>query len=117
MDTNPLSMDPELIISNHLDDFELGISAIRLLSDTPVHLCIKKDSSLTFKQEENTHEHVFYGPHPSGLVGTHMHFISPASVDNINWHISYSDVILIGSFFREGKIPTSKYICLIWSKV
>ena len=112
MDTNPLSMDPELIISNHLDDFELGISAIRLLSGTPVHLCIKKDSSITFKQEENTHEHVFYGPHPSGLVGTHMHFISPASVDNINWHISYSDVILIGSFFREGKIPTSKYICL-----
>ncbi len=60
MDTNPLSMDPELIISNHLDDFELGLSAIRLLSGTPVHLCIKKDSSLTFKQEENTHEHVFY---------------------------------------------------------
>ena len=37
MDTNPLSIDPELIISNHLDDFELGLSAIRLLSGTPVH--------------------------------------------------------------------------------
>ena len=117
MDTNPLSIDPELIISNHLDDFELGLSAIRLLSGSPVHLCIKKDSSLTFKQEENTHEHVFYGPHPSGLVGTHMHFISPASLDNINWHISYSDVILIGSFFSEGKIPTRKYICLSGPKI
>ena len=112
MDTNPLSLDPELIISNNLDNFELGLSAIRLLSGSPLHLCIKKDSALTFKQEENTHEHIFYGPHPSGLVGTHMHFISPATIDNINWHISYSDVILIGSFFSEGKIPTSKCMCL-----
>ena len=80
-------------------------------------MCIKKDSSLTFKQEENTHEHIFYGPHPSGLAGTHMHFISPATIDNINWHISYSDVILIGSFFSEGKIPTNKYICLSGPKI
>ena len=112
MDTNPLSVDPELIISNNLDNFELGLSAIERLSDNPVHLCMKKDSALTFKLEENTYEHIFYGPHPSGLVGTHMHFISPASIDNTNWHISYADVILIGSFFSEGKIPTSKYMCL-----
>ena len=117
MDTNPLSLDPELIISNNLDNFELGLSAIRLLSGSPLHLCIKKDSSLAFKQEENTHEHIFYGPHPSGLAGTHMHFISPATIDNINWHISYSDVILIGSFFSEGKIPTNKYICLSGPKI
>ena len=117
MDTNPLSMDPELIISNHLDNFELGLSALRLLSGCPLHLSIKKDSALTLKQEENTHEHIFYGPHPSGLVGTHMHFISPATIDNINWHISYSDVILIGSFFSEGKIPTSKYMCLSGPKI
>ena len=117
MDTNPLSLDPELIISNNLDNFELGLSAIRLLSGSPLHLCIKQDSSLTFKQEENTHEHIFYGPHPSGLAGTHMHFISPATIDNINWHISYSDVILIGSFFSEGKIPTNKYICLSGPKI
>jgi len=112
MDTNPLSMDPEIIISSNLNNFELGLSAIRLLSNCPVHLCTKKDSNLTFKPQENIYEHAFYGPHPSGLVGTHMHFISPASLDNVNWHISYSDVILIGAFFMEGKIPTSKYICL-----
>ena len=112
MDTNPLSIDPEIIISNNLDNFKLGLSAIRLLSSCPIHLCLKKDSNLTFKQQENIYEHNFYGPHPSGLVGTHMHFISPASLNNINWHISYSDVISIGTFFREGKIPTSKYICL-----
>ena len=33
-------------LSIDLDIFELGLSAIRLLSTSPVHLCIKKDSSL-----------------------------------------------------------------------
>ena len=90
---------------------EVFPEAIKILSDSPIHICVKDKSDLDFKLEENVYRHVFDGPHPSGLTGTHMHFISPASLNNINWSICYSDVISIGTFFKEGKIPTTKNIC------
>ena len=46
-----------------------------------------------------------------------MHFISPASLNNINWSICYSDVISIGTFFKEGKIPTIKHVCFSGPKI
>ena len=117
MDTNPLSIDPELIILNSLENFELGLKAIQLLSNSPIHLCIKSSSNLKFKEDNNLFVHIFDGPHPSGLVGTHMHLISPATLKNINWHIDYSDIISIGFLFKEGKIPTNKTIGLSGPKV
>ena len=117
MDTNPLAMDPEIVISSNIEDFELGISAIKLLSDCPIHICTKEKSTLNIQLQDRVNKHTFAGPHPSGLVGTHMHFISPASLSNINWHLSYSDVILIGSFFKTGKIPTTTYVCLSGPKI
>ena len=96
MDTNPLAMDPEIIINNNADSFMLGLKAIKLLSECPMHLCVKDKTNLDFELEENIYRHGFDGPHPSGLPGTHMHFISPASLNNINWSIGYSDVISIG---------------------
>ena len=117
MDTNPLAMDPEIIITNNFDFFNLGLKAIRILSDCPIHICVKNQSTLNFELEENTYSHVFDGPHPSGLTGTHMHFISPASLNNVNWSLCYSDVISIGSFFKQGKIPTTKHVCFSGPKV
>ena len=117
MDTNPLSMNPETIISSNFEYFEMGISAIKLLINCPIHLCIEEKSTLNFQQQDRVNKHFFAGPHPAGLVGTHMHFISPASLDNINWHLNYSDVILIGSFFQKGKIPTTTYTCLSGTKM
>lgn len=111
MDTNPLAMDPEVIINNNTDSFKLGLRIIKLLHDCPLHVCVKDKTNLDFELEENIYRHSFDGPHPSGLTGTHMHFISPASLNNINWSICYSDVISIGTFFKEGKIPTTKNIC------
>ena len=117
MDTNPLAMDPEIIINNNTDSFELGLKAINILSDSPIHICVKDKSDLDFKLEKNVYRHVFDGPHPSGLTGTHMHFISPASLNNVNWSISYSDVISIGTFFKEGKIPTIKHVTISGPKI
>ena len=117
MDTNPLAMDPEIIINNNADSFKLGLKAIKLLSECPMHLCVKDKTNLDFELEENIYSHAFDGPHPSGLTGTHMHFISPASLNNINWSICYSDVISIGTFFKEGKIPTIKHVCFSGPKI
>lgn len=117
MDTNPLSIDPELIILSNLNYFKLGLKAVQLLTSSPVHICIKVNSDLDLEEYNNFFVHTFEGPHPAGLVGTHMHFISPASLRNINWHINYSDIISIGFLFKEGKIPTMKAVSLSGPKV
>ena len=40
--------------------------------------------------------HDFSGPHPAGLVGTHVHFLMGASLERIAWTVGYQDVIAIG---------------------
>jgi Na+-transporting NADH:ubiquinone oxidoreductase subunit A len=44
----------------------------------------------------------FAGPHPAGLVGTHIHFLEPVSLKKQVWHLNYQDVIAVGKLFLEG---------------
>jgi Na+-transporting NADH:ubiquinone oxidoreductase subunit A len=52
------------------------------------------------------------GPHPAGLVGTHIHFLDPVSVKKTVWHIGYQDTIAVGRLFLTGRIPTERVIAL-----
>jgi Na+-transporting NADH:ubiquinone oxidoreductase subunit A len=56
--------------------------------------------------------HEFSGPHPAGLVGTHIHFLDPVSVKKTVWHLGYQDVIAIGVLFREGRLDVQRVIAL-----
>jgi Na+-transporting NADH:ubiquinone oxidoreductase subunit A len=60
----------------------------------------------------NVENHQFDGPHPSGLAGTHMHFLNPPSVTNMVWSIGYQDVAAIGHLMRSGYINPSRVISL-----
>ena len=61
--------------------------------------------------------HVFSGPHPAGLVGTQMHFISPATLMNVNWSIGYQDVIAFGQLFKTGHLNVERIISLAGPQV
>ncbi|HET8791956.1 MAG TPA: NADH:ubiquinone reductase (Na(+)-transporting) subunit A, partial [Modicisalibacter sp.] len=54
----------------------------------------------------------FKGPHPAGLVGTHIHYLSPVSLRRQVWHIGYQDVIAVGKLFVEGRLDTSRVIAI-----
>ena len=62
-------------------------------------------------------DHTFSGPHPAGLAGTHMHFISPATLKNVNWTINYQDVIAFGELFLTGELPIDKIVSLAGPQV
>ena len=100
LDTEPLSPDPEKIVNPRLDDFNFGILVLKQLVDCPIHLSVSEVSTLEITEDDQVKKHRFSGPHPAGLVGTHMHFISPASLSNVNWTIGYQDLIAIGSLFK-----------------
>ena len=112
LDTEPLSPDPEKIVNLRLEDFNFGISVLKRLVDCPIHISVSENSSLEIIEDEQVKKHRFSGPHPAGLVGTHMHYISPASLTNVNWTIGYQDLMAIGSLFKTGYVSTERVIAL-----
>lgn len=112
LDTQPLSADPENIIKLYKEDFLFGLSVIKKLGDCPIHLSLGESSELDLSEDDQLRLHSFSGPHPAGLVGTQMHFISPATLTNINWTIGYQDVIAIGQLFQTGLINVERVISL-----
>ena len=112
IDTQPLSADPENIIKLNKEHFLFGLSVIKKLGDCPIHLSLGESSELDLTEDDQLRLHSFSGPHPAGLVGTQMHFISPATLTNINWTIGYQDVIAIGQLFQTGLINVERVISL-----
>ena len=117
IDTNPLSANVDLIINLNKDYFKAGLKVIKTLTENNIHLCVGVDFSLSLDEDNTIIEQVFEGPHPAGLAGTHMHFLSPATLTNINWSINYQDVISFGELFLTGKLPNKKIISLAGPQV
>ena len=59
----------------------------------------------------------FDGPHPAGLVGTHIHFLDPVNERKVVWHIGYQDVIAVGHLFSTGKLMTERVVSLAGPRV
>ncbi|WP_264875461.1 Na(+)-translocating NADH-quinone reductase subunit A [Vibrio agarivorans] len=109
MDTNPLAAEPELVINEQPEAFVAGLDILCALTEGKVYVC-KKGTSLPRSGQSNVEEHVFSGPHPAGLVGTHMHFLYPVNAENIAWNIGYQDVIAFGKLFLTGELYTDRVI-------
>ncbi|MDR9830178.1 Na(+)-translocating NADH-quinone reductase subunit A [Vibrio sp. FNV 38] len=109
MDTNPLAAEPELIINEQPEAFVAGLDILSALTEGKVYVC-KKGTSIPRSGQSNVEEHVFSGPHPAGLVGTHMHFLYPVNVENVAWNIGYQDVIALGKLFLTGELYTDRVI-------
>ncbi|MFP5415097.1 MAG: NADH:ubiquinone reductase (Na(+)-transporting) subunit A, partial [Gammaproteobacteria bacterium] len=110
MDTNPLSADPALVIAAASTDFSAGLQVLTRLVEGPVHLCVAAGADI--QGVEGVTRHEFAGPHPAGLVGTHIHFIDPVSAAKTVWHIGYQDVIAIGRLFLTGCLDTARVVAL-----
>jgi len=117
LDTQPLSPNPEKIINLKKQSFDFGLLVLKKLLDCPIHISISEDSNLSISEDDNVKLHTVSGPHPAGLVGTQMHFISPASLSNINWSIGYQDLIAIGQLFETGKINVERIISIAGPQV
>jgi len=118
MDTNPLAFNPTSIIDSNIKEFLFGLEILNSLCPQNIFVCIPKNYSLDVSHlNKNIQVHSFSGSHPSGLVGTHMHYLSPASLNNINWHISSSDLRRIGTFFMEGRLCLDTTISLAGPQV
>ncbi|MBK1705290.1 Na(+)-translocating NADH-quinone reductase subunit A [Halochromatium glycolicum] len=112
IDTHPLAPDPGLVIGEAGEAFADGLRVIAKLTDGP-RFCVQATGAAAPVPASSGFETVeFAGPHPAGLVGTHIHFLYPASLQRSVWHIGYQDVIAIGRLFRTGRIDPTRIISL-----
>ncbi|WP_393947733.1 Na(+)-translocating NADH-quinone reductase subunit A [Kluyvera intermedia] len=112
IDTNPLAADPEPIILAHREDFNAGLTLLTRLTDGKVHVCQSSGGKLGGHSQGQVTFNQFTGPHPAGLVGTHIHFLEPVSLNKQVWHLNYQDVIAYGKLFLEGQLWTERVIAL-----
>lgn len=117
IDTEPLALDPEVVLKDRQEDFVRGIKILAKLA--PKTFVVKKESGdFKKKAELNDVKFVsFEGPHPAGLPGTHIHFLDPVGPKKTVWHIGYQDVIAIGEVFRTGKYPTQRVVSVAGPQV
>ena len=117
MDTNPLAADPARIISAHAAEFSAGLDVLSNLTQGKVYVGKAPNSEVAASANAKVQTEEFAGPHPAGLVGTHIHFLRPASLAKVVWTVGYQDVIAIGKLFLEGKIWSQRYVALAGPQV
>ncbi|EKQ6534906.1 TPA: Na(+)-translocating NADH-quinone reductase subunit A [Klebsiella michiganensis] len=112
IDTNPLAADPQPIILAQREAFDAGLTLLTRLTDGKVHVCQASGGKLGGHPVGQVTFNQFAGPHPAGLVGTHIHFLEPVSLKKQVWHLNYQDVIAVGKLFLEGVLSSERIVAL-----
>ena len=112
VDSNPLAPRPEVVIGAHPKEFGDGLTVLSHLTEGPVYLCQAPNLDFPTGDGPKVLPVEFSGPHPAGLVGTHIHFLDPVGQKKSVWHLNYQDVIAIGALFTTGRLFTQRVVAL-----
>lgn len=110
IDTNPLAPPPEVVLSEEPRAFTQGLQVLKTLTTGKVFLCKAPGTNLPGVEQDFVTVEEFGGPHPAGLVGTHIHFLDPVSEKKTVWYINYQDVIAIGKLFATGQLSSERVV-------
>lgn len=111
MDTNPLAVDPSVIINEFATEFATGINLLSKF-DVPVYVCKAPDAKLPESNAGKVQVANFAGKHPAGLTSTHVHFIDPVNAEKSVWTLGYQDVISIGKLFMTGRVDVQRHVAV-----
>ncbi len=112
MDTRPLAPDPQLTINGHEEAFVAGALVMAGLTAGQVFICKAAGARIPAVEHQRVRTEEFAGPHPAGLAGTHIHFLSPVNQRKSVWTIGYQNLIAIGYLFLTGKVFHERVIAL-----
>jgi len=113
MDTHPLAANPEIVIAENEAAFKAGVTVLQSLTEGKTY--VTKAPGANVPAVGDVQE--FSGPHPAGLAGTHIHFLSPVSDHKTVWFLNYQDAIAIGKLFLEGELKSNRVISLAGPQV
>lgn len=112
IDTNPLAADPALVLQepDYERYFVAGVEVLSTLTSGTVYLCKAAGANIPAPSTPRVQVAEFAGPHPAGLVGTHIHFLDPVGGQKTVWHIGYQDVVAVGRLFVTGELSSDRVI-------
>jgi Na+-transporting NADH:ubiquinone oxidoreductase subunit A len=111
IDTNPLAVDPQIVVAERQTDFAFGLKALEKLTEGKVFVNKAPGADIP-ANGDRVEVNEFSGPHPAGLAGTHIHYLDPVGQKKKVWYINYQDVIAIGATLQSGTLDVSKVISI-----
>ncbi|WP_425045197.1 Na(+)-translocating NADH-quinone reductase subunit A [Primorskyibacter sp. S87] len=112
MESEPLSADAALIISEAGEAFAAGLKAVSTLTEGTTWLCQKPGDALPGSDLPGVEAASFDGPHPAGLAGTHIHFLHPLTAESQVWTVGYQDIIAIGRLILTGHLDPNIIVAI-----
>ena len=112
IDTNPLAPSMGVVLAGKEKQFELGVKVLSMLTDGTVFLCKAPGVKISGGGLDRVSVEEFSGPHPAGLVGTHINALDPVNQKKTVWTIQAQDVIAIGDLFDTGTLNVERIVSL-----
>jgi len=113
MNTEPLALDIDFILEGKEREFQIGLDILKQLTNGEIHLCTEKGSkSKALTQAKNVQTHTFSGPHPTGNVSTHIHYVDPINKGDFVWYVEAQDVLRVAKLFLNGTYPSERIVAV-----
>ncbi|MBL8738431.1 MAG: NADH:ubiquinone reductase (Na(+)-transporting) subunit A, partial [Planctomycetes bacterium] len=113
MDTAPLAADPAFAVQGRKADLQAGVDLLKKLCGT-LYLTLRAGGGhqAELRDLKGVQVHDFAGPHPSGLVGTHISRIQPLKTGEVAWTVTVQDLARLGEWARTGRYPAKVVVAL-----
>ena len=115
--TAPLAADLDYVLKGKEGELQAAISALAKMTPGKVHVTVGKSSNSPLAALKGITLHKVSGPHPAGLVGTHINKIDPINKGEIVWTVSAQDLVIIGELLLTGKFNADRMVALVGSSV
>jgi Na+-transporting NADH:ubiquinone oxidoreductase subunit A len=117
MDTEPLAADPAFASADQAAELQLACDLLRRLGSGPVHVTMRGGAvPETFRGLRGVELHQFDGPHPAGLVGTHISRLRPLRGAETAWYLKAQEAAVIGRWLRTGRYPWERVVAVAGSE-
>jgi len=119
MDTEPLAADPSVAVTGMRAELQAGIELLAALTSGPVRLTVEGGRALPSELQglQGVETHAFQGPHPAGLVGTHIHNIAPLADGEVAWFLKAQEAVVLGAWVLSGRYPALRTVAVSGSAV
>jgi len=117
MDTEPLAACPAFATHGRRDDLQAGVDLLRRLTTGAVYLTLRAggEHQQDLRALRGVELHEFAGPHPAGLVGTHIARIRPLGPGETVFALRAQELALLGAWARTGRYPHERVVAVAGS--
>ena len=110
--TAPYAADYEFLMSDRLNDLQVGINVLGKIINKPINFCVSSTKESIFNQLKNVDLYNIKGNHPAGNESFQINRIDPINSGEVVWVVKPEDLANIGSFFKTGQYCSDRTIAI-----